>query len=290
MTVEPAALSYDGHGTPTSERYGDVYASRDGALGQARHVFLGGTATAERWRGRPQFVILENGFGLGVNFLAAWQAWRAEPARPHRLHFVSIERHPLPASALVEATPPELAELAAQLAAQWPRPIAGLHRCEFESGRVVLTLAFGDARALAPALRLGADALFLDGFAPDRNPEMWEPALLRSLARLVRPDSRVATWSTARPVRDALAVAGYQLELVAGFGRKRQMLVGRYAPRYAVRRHDRPPRSKANGMRSWSVPDWPVPPARTRSRAAVGQCASSIRRHRPAATSRCHGA
>ncbi|MGB2817243.1 MAG: tRNA (5-methylaminomethyl-2-thiouridine)(34)-methyltransferase MnmD, partial [Burkholderiaceae bacterium] len=245
MTVEPVALSFDGHGAPASERYGDVYASRDGALGQARHVFLGGTACVERWRGRSQFVVLENGFGLGVNFLATWQAWRDDPARPGRLHFVSIERHPLPAASLVDAAPPELKALASQLAAQWPLPLAGLHRCEFEQGGVVLTLAYGDARALAPELRLGADALFLDGFAPDCNPEMWEPALLRALARLARPDCHVATWSTARAVRDALAGAGFDLELAAGFGRKRQMLRGRYAPRFTLRRHE-PPAARAD--------------------------------------------
>jgi len=241
MAVEPGALSFDAHGAPVSERYGDVYASRDGALGQARHVFLGGTACVERWRRRRQYVILENGFGLGVNFLAAWQAWRDDPDRPASLHFVSIERHPLPARAFAAAAPHELGELAALLAAQWPAPVGGLHRLEFEQGRVALTLALGDARELAPELRLGADALFLDGFAPDRNPEMWEPALLRSLARLARPDCRVATWSTARAVREALAAAGFDLELRPGFGRKREMLAGRYAPRYAVRRHEPPP-------------------------------------------------
>ena len=240
MTVEPVALSFDAHGAPASERYGDVYASRDGALGQARHVFLAGTGCVERWRDRRQFVVLENGFGLGVNFLAAWQAWRDDPARPAGLHFVSIERHPLPASAFVDAVPPELRDLGAQLAAQWPVPVAGLHQCEFEQGRVALTLAFGDARTTAPQLRLGADAVFLDGFAPDRNPEMWDAALLRSISRLARTDCRVATWCTARAVREALANAGFELELRPGFAGKRQMLAGRYAPRYSVRRHDPP--------------------------------------------------
>jgi tRNA 5-methylaminomethyl-2-thiouridine biosynthesis bifunctional protein len=88
VSVEPAELSFDASGAPFSARYGDVYASRDGALEQARHVFLGGTATLARWRDRAQFVILETGFGLGVNFLATLQAWRADPARPRRLHFV----------------------------------------------------------------------------------------------------------------------------------------------------------------------------------------------------------
>ena len=240
MTVEPIALSFDAHGAPASERYGDVYASRDGALGQARHVFLDGTGCIERWRGRRQFVVLENGFGLGVNFLAIWQAWRDDPARPARLHFVSIERHPLPMSAFVDAVPPELRDLGAQLAAQWPLPVAGLHPLEFEQGRVALTLAFGDARSIAPELRLGADAIFLDGFAPDRNPEMWDASLLRSIARLARADCRVATWCTARAVRETLANAGFDIELRPGFGGKRQMLVGRYAPRYTVRRHEPP--------------------------------------------------
>ncbi len=194
----------------------------------------------ERWRDRRQFVVLENGFGLGVNFLATWRAWRDDPARPHRLHFVSLERHPLPASVFVDAVPPELRDLGAQLAAQWPLPVAGLHPLEFEQGRVALTLAFGDARATAPELRLGADAIFLDGFAPDRNPEMWEAPLLRSIARLARADCRVATWCTARPVREALANAGFEIELRPGFASKRQMLVGRYAPRYTVRRHEPP--------------------------------------------------
>ena len=240
MTVEPIALSFDAHGAPASARYGDVYASRDGALGQARHVFLDGTGCVERWRGRRQFVVLENGFGLGVNFLAIWQAWRDDPARPARLHFVSIERHPLPTSAFVDAVPPQLRDLGAQLASQWPVPVAGLHRCEFEQGRVALTLAFGDARSIAPELRLGADAIFLDGFAPDRNPEMWDASLLRSIARLARADCRAATWCTARAVRETLANAGFDIELRPGFGGKRQMLVGRYAPRYTVRRHEPP--------------------------------------------------
>jgi tRNA 5-methylaminomethyl-2-thiouridine biosynthesis bifunctional protein len=250
--IEPAALSYDSEGTPMSARYGDLYASRDGALGQAMHVFLGGTGTLERWRGRDQFVILETGFGLGTNFLAVWRAWRAEPERPRRLHFVSVERHPVAAAALAANACDELKPLAIELAARWPPLIAGLHRLEFDAGCVTLTLALGGARELAPMLMLGADAIFLDGFAPDRNPEMWEPALLRAVARLARTDCRLATWSTARRVREALAATGFDLELATGFGHKRQMLVGRYAPRYTVRRHD-PPAPYAGERRAMVV-------------------------------------
>ena len=74
---------------------------------------------------------------------------------------------------------------------------------------MVLTLAFGDARVIAQRLVLGADAIFLDGFAPDRNAEMWEPSVLKAIARCARPEATLATWTTARAVRDALVNCGF---------------------------------------------------------------------------------
>jgi len=238
--IELEALQFDCGGTPFSRRYGDVYASRSGALDQARHVFLGGNDLPSRWAGRAQFVIVETGFGLGVNFLATWQAWRDDPRRPRRLHFVSVERHPLQASDLIRCAPPPLGALAAQLARDWPPPLTGLHRLAFEAGAVTLTLGFGDARTLIPELMLGADAFYLDGFAPDRNPEVWDAALLKALARMARPDATLASWTAARAVRDSLASGGFDVELRAGFGTKRQMLAAHYAPRFRTRRHEPP--------------------------------------------------
>jgi len=238
--IEFEALQFDAAGAPFSARYGDVYASRDGAHGQARHVFLGGNDLPSRWGGREQFVIIETGFGLGVNFLTTWQAWRDDPRRPRRLHFVSVERHPLAAADLTRGAPPPLAALAAELADAWPPPLTGLHRLSLEGGAVTLTLALGDARTLVPALMLGADAFYLDGFAPDRNPDLWDPALMKALARLARPHATLATWSAARAVRDALAAGGFEVELRAGFGAKHHMLTARYAPRFRTRRHEPP--------------------------------------------------
>lgn len=244
-TLEHETLVLDAAGKPCSARYGDRYASRAGALGQARHVFLGGNGLPRRWAGRRQFVIVETGFGLGNNFLACWQAWRDDPARPGQLHFVSVEKHPLRAADLGQAgglatdlADDPLAERRAELVAQWPLPLAGLHRLSFEAGRVLLTLALGDARDLAPQLALGADAFFLDGFAPERNPQMWEAGLMRALSRLARPEATVATYSAAGSVREALAAHGFSVQRHPGFGVKRHMLAGQYAPRWKMRRHE----------------------------------------------------
>jgi len=240
MTVQPVRLVRDAEGVPCSDLYGDVYASRDGALDQARHVFLGGNDLPARWAGREQFVLLETGFGLGTNFLSTWAAWRADTRRPRRLHFVSVERHPLPAKDLLADAPPELLPLAQQLAQRWPLPMPGLHLIEFEGGGIRLALAFGDARTLVPQLIVGADAIYLDGFAPSRNPAMWEPALIKAIGRCARPDATLATYTTARVVRDALTAAGFELEIRPGFGHKREMLTGRYRPKWRVRRHEPP--------------------------------------------------
>jgi tRNA 5-methylaminomethyl-2-thiouridine biosynthesis bifunctional protein len=228
VAVVPARLEHTAEGVAFSPEFQDIYHSRDGGLAQARHVFLGGNALPRRWRGREGFTILETGFGLGLNFLCAWQAWREDGGRCARLHFVSVENHPFARADLAAALAPfeELGALARALCAAWPPPIAGFHRLAFEGGQVVLTLILGDARAALPELEAAADAFFLDGFAPARNPEMWSPEVVREIARLAAPGATLATWTVAGGVRSALAGAGFRLEKRAGFGAKREMLAG----------------------------------------------------------------
>lgn len=229
---------------PYSPAFGDVYHAAAGALPQARHVFLGGNGLPQRWSGRPRFVILETGFGLGNNFLAAWDAWRTDPQRCERLVFVSIEKHPPRLADLArvhEASP--LPELARQLVAAWPPLAPGLHTLTFEAARVQLLLGLGDVADLLPALVAQVDAFFLDGFAPAKNPQMWEAAVLQRLGRLAAPGATAATWSAARGVRDGLQAAGFEVSLAPGFAGKREMTTARFAPRHQ-------PEPPAGGLRT----------------------------------------
>jgi tRNA 5-methylaminomethyl-2-thiouridine biosynthesis bifunctional protein len=222
---------------PRATEFDDVYHPRVGALAQARHVFLGGNHLPQRWGGRARFVILETGFGLGNNFLATWDAWRSDPRRCERLVFVSIERHPPSRADLARAhTGSPLPELAAELARAWPPLTPNLHTLEFEDGRVQLLLALGDVAALLPGLRVQADAFFLDGFAPARNPEMWQPRILAALGRKAAPGATLSTWSVARELRNGLATAGFEVQQARGIGGKRAISVARWAPRFEPRR------------------------------------------------------
>jgi tRNA 5-methylaminomethyl-2-thiouridine biosynthesis bifunctional protein len=164
VPLAPARLRFTQQGVPYSETFDDVYHSAAGGPAQARQVFLRGNELPQRWRGRPRFVILETGFGAGINFLATWQAWRRDPARCARLHFVSIEKHPFAAADAksIFSNLPEIRDEAAELEARWPTLVPGAQRIELDGGAVVLTLFFADikvARDLrrpAPPRRPGA--------------------------------------------------------------------------------------------------------------------------------------
>src|SRR5437868_8252725 len=141
----PARLAFQ-EGTPYSEAFGDVYHSAEGGPAQARHVFVAGNGLPERWRGRERFTILETGFGIGLNFLVTWQAWRRDPQRCRKLHFVSVEKHPFSLADLraLHRLYPELEDEAARLHSLWPALVTGGHRAELDDGKVVLTLFFSD--------------------------------------------------------------------------------------------------------------------------------------------------
>ncbi|MCL2021593.1 MAG: bifunctional tRNA (5-methylaminomethyl-2-thiouridine)(34)-methyltransferase MnmD/FAD-dependent 5-carboxymethylaminomethyl-2-thiouridine(34) oxidoreductase MnmC [Betaproteobacteria bacterium] len=245
MPLTPATLCFDANGTPWSERYGDIYHAQQGGAEQARHVFLGGNGLPERWQSCERFVILETGFGLGLNFLTTWAAWR-EAGRPCNLHFVSVEAHPFSREDLQkgQALWPEFAPLTAELQANWPELVPGIHRIVLEGGELVLTLVFGDAQKTLRRLMLAADAIYLDGFSPDKNPEMWSPEICHAIARLAAPGATLATWSACGALRRNLAAHEFALERKPGFAGKRHMLVGRYQSRKPVRYKIVPPENR----------------------------------------------
>ncbi|MGZ5195091.1 MAG: FAD-dependent 5-carboxymethylaminomethyl-2-thiouridine(34) oxidoreductase MnmC [Ramlibacter sp.] len=219
-------------GTPRSPRFDDIYRSASGGLEQARHVFLGGCGLPAAWADRPDWRILETGFGLGLNFLATWHEWREDSRRPRLLHFASIEAWPVSAEDLVRSAKPfpQLLPLAEQLAAQWFGLTPGTHRLVFEGGQVLLTLFVGDVGDGLRQQPFATDSIFLDGFDPVRNRAMWELQVLKGVARHCRRGTRAATWSVAGDLRRALAQCGFAVEKVEGLPPKRECLVATYAP------------------------------------------------------------
>lgn len=240
---------------PRSLLFDDIYHPLSGAQQQAHRVFLAGCGLPERWRGQARCVVLETGFGLGNNFLATWAAWEADAQRCEHLHVVSVEAYPLSREQLrlahagtlstgAEAGPEHALEAevsaararVAALVEAWPPLTPGLHLISFAQGRVSLLLCIGDVQKLLPALELQADAIFLDGFAPDRNPPMWSARVLAAIGRKAAPGAMAASWCVARKVRDGLQTAGFKVQRLPSAGGKRQRLHAVFAPAFTPRR------------------------------------------------------
>jgi len=222
-----ASLDWSEPGTPRAAG-GDVYFSAEDGLAETRAVFLAGCRLAERFAAGGTIIIGELGFGTGLNFLSAWQLFDEIAPASARMHFVSLEGFPLSqadASRALSAFD-ELADKAGLLADQWPSALKGPHRRVFAGGRVSLTVFHDTVEAALPQMDFAANAWFLDGFAPSLNGEMWSPDAFAHIARLSKPGARLGTFTVAGAVRRGLADAGFAVEKVPGFGRKRERLEG----------------------------------------------------------------
>lgn len=228
-------IRIDAEGAVHSDRYGDVYASRHGAVAQARQVYLQGCDLPRRWQARPRFTVLELGFGLGVNFLTTWQAWAGDPQRSQTLHYVGIEACPLRAQDWARlpdpgfGSEPFMTAARTTLAACWPAPVPGRHERTLADGRLQLTLVFDDVRnALRSLAGLAADAVYLDGFSPRVNPEMFAGETLALLPPCLADGARLSSYCAAGQVRRDLQSWGCVARRTPGFAGKRHQLQAVY--------------------------------------------------------------
>ncbi|MEM8870825.1 MAG: tRNA (5-methylaminomethyl-2-thiouridine)(34)-methyltransferase MnmD [Pseudomonadota bacterium] len=216
-TVAPQ-LDWGKDGTPFATAFDDTYFSAEDGAAEARYVFLNGNNLPHRYR--DGFAVAELGFGTGLNLLVAAQAWGS---RAGRLRYTSFEAFPLLAADHRRALHrwPELREWAEVLISHRESG-----RTNFSLGPVDVSLVLGDARTTLPQWAGVADAWFLDGFSPARNPELWGEDLMSQIARHTRPGGSFATFTAAGGVRRALERAGFTVERRTGFGRKRHMSAG----------------------------------------------------------------
>lgn len=232
-----AELTFNAQQTPVSARFDDIYFSTQDGLSESRYVFFEGNGLWQKWQqhARAHFVIAESGFGTGLNFFAVAEAFRQfrqtyPNATLKRLYFISFEKYPLTAEQLrqVHHAYPQFSELSEKLTACWQPRQVGCQRYHLDD--LILDLWFGDI--LENTAELGdyhqeqIDCWFLDGFSPDKNPEMWNEPLYQQMFRLTRPGGSFATFTAASHVRRGLQAVGFMVNKRKGFGKKREMLWG----------------------------------------------------------------
>ncbi len=221
MSDQKTGLEWREGGVPVSTRFDDPYFSLGNGLAETRHVFLAGNELPARFR--PGFHIAELGFGTGLNMLAALIEWRSAGIEGP-LRFTSFEAFPLPADDIARALQafPEAEAVAGPFLAQWAEGARQISLPGLEADIII-----GDARETLPPWQGRADAWFLDGFSPAKNPELWDPALMAEVGRHTAPGGSFATYTAAGFVRRALEDAGFDVERRKGHGHKRHMTAGR---------------------------------------------------------------
>jgi tRNA U34 5-methylaminomethyl-2-thiouridine-forming methyltransferase MnmC len=225
LMSDRAELTWRDGVVPVSSRFEDPYFSQADGLAETRHVFLAGNGLPDRYC--DGFRIAELGFGTGLNLIAAVLAWGG---RTGRLRYTSFEAFPMTAEEMGRALAafPETAPLAPALVAAWATGARS-----FDLGPAEVEIITADAREALPAWQGRADAWFLDGFSPAKNPELWGADLMGEVARHTSPGGTFATYTAAGHVRRALQGAGFAVERLKGHGHKRHMSAGRLADRLA---------------------------------------------------------
>jgi len=232
---------------PRSQHFDDIYFSAVDGLAEARAVFLQGCGLPDAWAGRRRFVVGELGFGAGLNIAALLDLWRRTRPPNGRLTIFSIEAYPLSKAQAARALTawPELDAVTSALLAVWPDGRRGFHRLDLASLDATLDLWIGEVAEGLQAWQGAADAWFLDGFAPARNPQMWRQEVLDLVCARSRGGARIATFTVAGAVRRGLVEAGAQVEKKPGFGAKRERLEAWIEPALAASPRpyqDKPPR------------------------------------------------
>lgn len=230
-------INWNIDGTPIAAEYDDIYFSVEDGLEESRAVFLQACELPNRWRNRRNFTIAETGFGTGLNFLAAWQAWDQSEKRDNAwLDFVSFEGHPLHQRDAKRALShwPELQRFSNQLIKDWPHPARGTRRIIWPAHNIRLTLYVDDIQTALPQASFKADAWFLDGFSPAKNETMWGDWIYPLIAERSAAGARLGTFTVAGQVRRGLQGAGFDVTKAPGHGRKRERLEAEYmsAPEY----------------------------------------------------------
>lgn len=239
MTMnQPAILEWRDDVSPISCQFDDPYFSIENGLAETQHVFLAGNDLPARFT--PGFHIAELGFGTGLNMLAALLAWR-QSGTPGPLRFTSFEAFPMAATDMARALEafPQARAIADPFLAAWAKG-----QCRFESDELIADIHLGDARHEVARWTDSADAWFLDGFSPAKNPELWQADLMAQVAAHTTPGGTAATYTAAGFVRRGLQEAGFTVTRSPGFGRKRHMTQAVLTPDdvdQAVSEHPIPP-------------------------------------------------
>lgn len=233
--------------SPYSAAFSDIYFTPEDGAAESNHVFLEGNNLPQRFQECHQspdskaFTIFETGFGTGLNFLLTAKLWQDIESKSkttpkgagNRLDYYSVEQFPISPDDLqiIHQVLGIESPLSTELTENYPPPMPGIYSIKV-SDSVTLHLIFYPLdmalKEIGVNENFAVDAWFLDGFAPSKNPEMWNKSLLHFMTLYSAQGSTLATFTVAAAIRKQLPFYGFDISKQPGFGRKREMLTATF--------------------------------------------------------------
>jgi tRNA 5-methylaminomethyl-2-thiouridine biosynthesis bifunctional protein len=232
-------LRWDDKGVPHSIVFDDKYFCTQDGYAECYHVAAIGNDLPARFSAldpkvEGTFTIIETGFGTGLSFCCAWKLWQEKAPATWTLKFISIEMYPLPATDIDKAlsTWTLLDPFRKALVSKYKPSPNGVAHFHFEHHNVHLILVFEEAVVALKVIAEqklsgeGADAWFLNGFSPFKNPLMWRKEVFEGMVPLSKMGTTLSTFTVAAAVRHGLEDCGFEVLRVPGFGTKKTVLAG----------------------------------------------------------------
>jgi len=214
-------LTEDGSHTLFVPSLDEHYHSVNGAIQESTHVFINAGLKEIQ---KDEIRILEIGFGTGLNALLSLQY--TEDFASKKIYYHTIERYPLSKDITDKLN---YGEAIGTMGKTWFHEI---HSADWEypvkiTDHFILHKIKGDSNNCS--LPSDIDLIFFDAFAPDKQPEMWEPAIFEKLYKNASPEALIVTYCAKGEVRRRMQNAGFKMERLPGPPGKRHMLRGKKA-------------------------------------------------------------
>lgn len=243
--IHTAKISFTSDGLPYSDEFSDIYFEHDHNDSQSEQVFIAGNNIPQIWNGvaenQDNFVIAETGFGTGLNFfltVIAFLKFKQATNNNLKLHYISTEKYPISHQDMQQALAlwPEFGDIRDTFLAQYKIDQIKSPLMTFADGAVQLQIYFCDATDGFSSIDLHqdhnnkgfVDAFYLDGFAPSRNPDMWQKPLFEQLARIAKKGASLATFTVAGQVKRDLKSVGFKIQKQKHDGQKSETLTATY--------------------------------------------------------------
>jgi tRNA 5-methylaminomethyl-2-thiouridine biosynthesis bifunctional protein len=226
------AMILDPDGTPRSLIHDDVYFSAGSGIEESLHNYIVPNKLAERFCIADDFLLVECGFGTGLNFLLTARQWlacakeRTAKCSAAQLHYVSIEKYPLQKDDIDTLFASKGLIFLGQLLSRYPeRPAVGeTLNFHWPEDDISLTLIFRDIKEALKEIPSGVQAWFLDGFAPAKNPDMWTPDLFHAMSQKSAAGATASSFTSAGIVKQGLRDNGFTVKRRPGYGKKRHII------------------------------------------------------------------